>query len=370
MPKTFPSSTAGATAARAARAALLVCALLALGSGPALAETLNRIVIQVNDRITTFHEYQVALGDRQAGLERAQLPAEERSRVENRLPAEVLRSIFEEMLLLSRADQLSLRTSASEIEAMLDEIQQANNFTSRDELKQAVTASGQTWEAFREQLEKNQRIQEVIGREVSSRIKLEEDDLRIYYRDHSEQFTIPEERRLVEVVVLDSSSLDDGAKKALADELSRRMNAGEAPATLVAETAGRGETSGVIDLDWVPKGDLDPTLEAAIAGLKPGQASQPVSARGGLHVLQLVDLRPARLRGFDEVKEEISHRERSRRFEKEFPVYLKELEAKSYVVVNAPPGAENFRRTTPEPRPGEDPLDAFRKPKEKAAGKP
>ncbi len=368
MLKTSPSSIAAATTARAARVALVLSALVVAGSGAALAETLNRIVVQVNDRITTFHEYQTALGDRMAGLDRAQLPPEERAQVEARLPGEVLRSIFEEMLLLSRADQLSLRTSSSEIEAMLDEIQQANSFPSRDELKKAVAASGQTWESFREQLEKNQRIQEVIGREVSTRIKLEEDDLRIYYRDHSDQFRLPEERKLVEVVVLDSSPLDDAAKKALADDLSRRLNAGEAPATLVAETAGRGETSGAIDLDWVPKGDLDPALEGAIAGLKPGQASAPVSGRGGLHVLQLVELRLARLRGFDEVQDEISRRERSRRFEKEFPVYLKDLEAKSYVVVNPPPGAEGFRRTTPD-RPGEDPLDAFRKPKA-AGGKP
>jgi len=46
-------------------------------------------------------------------------------------------------------------------------------------------------------------------------------------------------------------------------------------------------------------------VEAAIAKLEPGEFSQPVEARGGLHILQLMEHEPSRLQTFGEVADQI-----------------------------------------------------------------
>ncbi len=336
--------------------------VLALLAAPwARAEVLTRVVVRVNDRITTLEQFNRQLDERNAAIEHSQLQPDEQERARKRAPGEVLRSILEEMLLLSRADQLHVRASESDLEGVISDIQSNNQFASREELMRAVAQTGETWDAFKRRLGDQQRIQEVVGREVNGQLKLDEDNLRIYYRDHAEQFRVPEERKLAEIVVLDSSPLTAAERTTLANDLSRRLSAGEKADEIVKNTSEKGLTSGVIALDWVPKGDLDPGLEAAIEGLGPGKASAPVAGRGGLHIVQVLESRASHLKTFDEVKDQIWRRERERLFEKEFPKYLQTLEQRSYVVINPPAGAENFRRAAAEHGAEDDPLSVFKR---------
>ena len=366
MSATFRSNTWAATAPR--RVSLLLA--LAAAAVPALAEpaplTVNRIVLQVNDRIATLSDYEEKLAARRTAISQAQnVEEEDRRRAFEQAPRDVARSLFEDMLMLSRADQLRIRAEKSEIDGMLAQIRESNGLASDGDFERALAQSGLTERGLREQLGNQSRMREVVGREVYAKIKLEEDDLRIFYRDHPELFRVPEERRLVEVVVLDSSPLSAEERQRLAEEISRRANAGEELAAIVAETAKNGQTTGVVDLDWIKKGDLDQALEAAVNPLAPGGASQPVPARGGLHVLQLVSKIEERIKPFDEVKGDIDARERERLIGKEFPKYMQELEARSYIVDNLPPEAAGFRKggTTIDPT---DPLNAFRSPAEEA----
>ena len=363
MCETCPSTTSDATtrspASRAPRASLLgVLALLAAGS--AGAETLNGVVLRVNDRIATLRDYELALAERMEALRRADLEPQERGRTAERLPAEILRQMFEDLLVQSRADQLGIRVGDADVEESVADVQRRNRFETREDLARAVAQSGSTWEEFRQEVIRARRYQEVVSREIQSRIKLEEDDLRIFYRDNPDLFRVPEQRRLKEVVVLDSSGVSAAEMEALAQEIHRRLDAGEEVEAVVAPLKEAGRTSGVIDHDWVPKGDLDPALEKAVEGLEPGRSSEPVVARGGLHVLQLLERQEARIRPFDEVKETIYGRERERLLTREFPKYLKELEEKSHVVANPPPGAEDWRRLA-ESAEAPDPLDVLRR---------
>ncbi len=343
------------------RRARWAVALLVVVAPAVRAETINRVVLQVNSEVLTLRDFESQLELRRAAIGQSkQIADTDRERALARAPREVLREALEEMLVAARAEQLRIRVNDTELAAAVAEIRQSNRLETDEELRKAVEQSGMNWDDFRDQLKKNLRYRELMGREVASRINLEEDDLRIYYRDNPEQFRLPEERRLREIVVLDSSPLSEVERATLANQVRDRLLAGEEPSLVVAETAAEGKTSGVIDLDWIPKGDLDPNLEAAVANLKPGQASIPVQGRGGLHVVQLVERKEASLRPFDAVKDEIYDRERQRLFAKEYPKYLRELEAKAYIVANPPPGAEDFRETATS---GEapDPLDAFRK---------
>lgn len=368
MSAIYRSITWVVSAHRPARLAPILAGLLlsALGGGRAAAEaapaTVNRIVLQVNDKIATLRDYEEKLAARRTAISQAQgIDEADRRRAFEGAPRDVAKSLFEDMLMLSRADQLRIRAERSEIDAMLAQIREANNLASDEEFKRALEQAGLTERALREQLSNQSRMREVVGREVYAKIKLEEDDLRIFYRDHPELFQVPEERRLREVVVLDTSPLSAEARAHLAEEIARRANAGEELEAIVAEAQKNGQTTGVVDLDWIKKGDLDPALEAAVDPLTTGGASQPVPARGGLHVLQLVSKIEGRVRAFDEVKGEIDNRERERLISKEFPKYLAELEGRSYIIDHLPPEAAGFRKGGVAIDPS-DPLNAFRKP--------
>ncbi|MEO8198295.1 MAG: peptidyl-prolyl cis-trans isomerase, partial [Thermoanaerobaculia bacterium] len=141
---------------------------------------------------------------------------------------------------------------------------------------------------------------------------------------------------------------------------------GEAMADVVARLGG-GDATGPVDLGWVQAGELAPALEAAVAGLVAGAVSSPVEARGGLHLLQVLERSESTIRPFFEVKDELGAKEQSKRFEEKMRTYLADLEDHAYLVEDIPPEAVGYREVTGDT--ANDPLAAFA-PKRAPAPKP
>jgi peptidyl-prolyl cis-trans isomerase SurA len=312
--------------------ALLLASVLGSASlGSAVEATeVNRIVLRVNDRIATLYDYELAKQDRLAMLARTEMPEARKQEILATLGEAVMKDLFDEMLILSRADQLDIRIETEE------------------QFQSALISNQMTLESLREQIERNLVIRKVFGREVSPRIDLEEEDLRRYYQQHPEEFEVPARRQLREVVVLDSSDLADAERNELARELRSKILEGEGDET-IATHEEQGLTTGWIDLGWVEVGDLDPQLEDALEGLEVGAVSKPTPARGGLHVLQVVEDRKATLKEFQEVRDQIRAREGDRLFQAEMEVYVRELEEKALIESYPPPDAAGFRTTRGAP---------------------
>jgi hypothetical protein len=188
-------------------------------------------------------------------------------------------------------------------------------------------------------------VQEVRGREVMTRVKVDEEDQRRYYRKNLEQFRQPEQLQLREVVVLEEGSpAAAGDRQRVAAEIRAKVQAGASLADAAADTAKKGETSAAVDLGWVSPGDLDKNLETAVWKLPKGSISDPVQARGGLHLVQVLDRRESRVQPFSEVQAAIQAKEQERVFRQEVTKYMVELEKKSLIVANPPAEAANFRR--------------------------
>ena len=107
----------------------------------------------------------------------------------------------------SRADQLGVEVTDAQVDAAMGQLKQSYNIKSDEEFKAALAQSGMTEAQLRAQLRSQLRVQEVRGREVQSRVKVDEEDLRRYYRKNLEQFRQPEQVQLREVVVLDEGGL-------------------------------------------------------------------------------------------------------------------------------------------------------------------
>ena len=339
--------------------ALLLAPALAL---PAAAEELNRIVIRVNDQIVTLHEYKQRLsteGRQVAGD--PSITAEQRRERLAELPAQVFLALFTEHLLDARAHDMDIVITESEIDRSLTQMRESLQIQSEEEFRRALASQGLTYRGFRDMRAKQMRQRTVIDREVMTRVEPDEDDLRRFYRDNPELFEVPEQRRLREVVVLDSSDLTPDGRTALANRIREQLATGLEPSTAVEETSAAGQTSGVIVLGWVPAGDLAPALETAVAALEPGEWTEPVEGRGGLHILQLIEKEAQTLVGFAEVRDDIYSREKNRLSQLEYPKYLRELEEKSFVVTSPPPEAAEFRKGFDSPATGDDPLSVFQK---------
>jgi parvulin-like peptidyl-prolyl isomerase len=317
-----------------------IALLLVLAATPGLADV-NRIVLRVNDRIATQVDYRLRYQDRLDALRR--LGSESDSLAEQLAEAgrDTMCELFQELLVLSKADELDLEATEEMIDDGVAQAKEANGIESEEAFAQALAQIGLTPEAFREQVRRNLIVQQVIASQLRERVVLDDEDLRRYYQSHLEEFQRPKRVHLKEVVVLDTEGTAPERVR-LAERLVERAADGGLTAALESLDAA-GWISEVIDLGWVETGDLAAELEAAAWDLPVGGVSPPVAARGGVHVLEVAEIEEARLQPFAEVKEEIDARERQRLFEQESAALLEEMVETSYVVDRPPPEAAGYR---------------------------
>ena len=323
--------------------------VLAFALAPALipnadAEVLNRVVLRVNDQIATLYDYQQHREELVRDILHREQDAGERQRLLGQAGELAYADLYRELLLQSRADQLGVEVTEAQVDTALSQIKQSNNIKSDDEFNQALAQSGMTLAQLRAQLRKQLRVQEVRGREMQGRVKVDEEDLRRYYRKNLEQFRLSEQLQLREAVVLDDGGLAAADRQRLAAEIRTKVQGGASLADAVADTAKKGTTSNAVDLGWVSPGDLDKNLEAAVWKLPKGSISEPVQARGGLHLVQVLDRHESRVPSFAEVQDAIKQREQERVFRQEIAKYMVELEKKSLIVANPPAEAANYHR--------------------------
>ncbi len=336
---------------------ILLVAVVLSAADPAVGEV-NRVVLRVNDRIATLVDYENLKNERVRGLARSEMSQEERQRQLASVGIDTMRNLFQEMLLLSRADQLEVQIAPSQMQEAVEDTKRSFGIKNEEDFEEALRQSGLTREGLREQIESSLRIREVFSIEVYGEVAVEEEDLRRYYRSNPEEFRTTAAVLLREVIVLESSGLDEAALSDLGAKVKEAIAGGE-PELFLAETQDDGLTTDWIDLGWVESGDLDPQLEAAIKEVEVGGLSEPTTARGGLHLLQVLERRDARVRDFAEIREQLELAERGRRIEKRQAEYLRELEDEAFIEASPPPEAAGFRAqlTGVEPGLGDDSED-------------
>jgi parvulin-like peptidyl-prolyl isomerase len=196
-----PRALLPARAAAGLAALLLALAPGALGPARAIrAEALNRIVLRVNDQIATLYDYQRRRADAEREvMRRVQDPAERRQELDQ-VGENVFRDLFQELLITSRADQLAIEATDQEVDQQVANMRENAGIKTDEEFQSALQQYGMTLEQLRAQARRASRMRDVMAKEVTSKIKVKEEDLRRFYRKNEDRFRVLEQVQLREVV--------------------------------------------------------------------------------------------------------------------------------------------------------------------------
>lgn len=120
-------------------------------------------------------------------------------------------------------------------------------------------------------------------------------------------------------------------------EFKRRMQAGTADfAGLARDNSQDGSAKDGGDLGWSQPGQFVPEFEEAMDRLSPGQISDPVVSRFGVHLIQVVARRDAKLSQAEQ-REAARAALRDQRVDEAFNTWAQEVRARAYVEYREPP---------------------------------
>ena len=262
--------------------------LPALPTPPAITpngSVVEDVIARVNDQIITRSEYAAAEGQllqeaRQQNLSEADLE----DRVHN-----LLRDMIDEQLLLSKGKELGI-TGDAETMRQLDDIRKKNNLTSMEDLQKAAASQGVSFEDFKQHIRDQIIRQQVVRDEVGRHLNMTHADEQAYYTAHAQDFTVPEQVHLSEILIPtteNASEADITAAQAKADALSAKLTAGAKFAELAKTSSGGPTASAGGDLGDFKRGALGDILEKATFPLPVGGNTPPIRTRQGFVILHV-----------------------------------------------------------------------------------
>jgi len=177
--------------------------------------------------------------------------------------------------------------------------------------------------------------QATIYSEVDRTIVLDDSEIVGYYKLHPNEFTEPEEYH-VRAIYLGSEGKTPAALEEVRKLVSGKVTAGEPFNALAKEYSDGPAKEAEGDLGRFRKGELDKTLEQAVAKLKAGETGDWVETKNGWYLLKLEEKKDSRLKTFEEVKKEVEEKLYSEKKQKKLEEYLKTLKEKSYIKILKP----------------------------------
>jgi hypothetical protein len=275
-------------------------------------------------------------------------------------------------LLVSRAneeDKKKARTAADKFVASTK--QQAG---SDESFQRQLGAMNFTAEQFDAQVLERAICEEVVDRELRSRVHITDEQLKKYYEENGEQFERPETVRAAHILLStrdvvtgqEMSEETKKGKKLQIDKILERAKKGEEFAALAREYSDDPGSKNAGGEYTFARGQFrNPEFETAAFALKTNEISGVVTTAFGYHIIKLYERIPAQklelAKVKDDLKDGLSRREVQ---EKLLPDYLKSLknEANLQYLNGAKPPPE-----VPAEKPADPPAD---KASEKPAVKP
>lgn len=120
-------------------------------------------------------------------------------------------------------------------------------------------------------------------------------------------------------------------------DLRRRIQTGQADfATLARQNSQDGSAAQGGDLGWANPGQFVPEFEEVMNRLSPGQISEPLISRFGVHLIELVERRRAEL-GQREQREMVRGMLREKKLVEVYETWVQDVRARAYVELREAP---------------------------------
>lgn len=318
-----------------------VLAVLSVAATLPAAELVERLVARVNDRLITQSEFDKRL-DAARSAPNAPTDAE-------KLKKDVLDDLIKEKLLEERAKELSVSASDAEVEEAVERVKRQYNLATDAEFDAALASSHLNRDELKRQMKETITLQKVIGRDVTGKMDISDDMLRLEYeRQKDKYYKVPPQARVREIVIRFAPNDPAARQRAVTriEEARAKIAAGAKFDDVAREYSDGNAKNRGGDLGTVSQGELLPALDAAVFADPPAESPPPVLLPASIHLFRVADRKPSGYRPFAEVSEDLKKKISEGLYDRRFTEFIDHLRREAYIKIYDPALAKAEEKKT------------------------
>jgi peptidyl-prolyl cis-trans isomerase SurA len=301
----------------------------------------EEIIARVNNQIITRSEF--LRSEEQLKQEvQQQDPANAEKLMADR-DKDVLRDLIDQQLLLERGRDLGI-TADTEVVKKLDDMRKEMKLDSMEDLEKAATAQGVSFEDFKNNIRTQIITQQVIGKEVGSKLSLTKEEEQQFYDQHKQEMAQPEQVRLSEILVSteekgNKTPIDDpkviADAKAKADDLLDQIKKGASFDDVAKRNSDGPSAQQGGDLGFFKRGVLAKELEDKTFTMKKGDVSDVIRTKQGFIILKVTEHHDAGVPTMAEIEPRVQDALYMQKLQPALRAYLQKLREDAFIDIKS-----------------------------------
>lgn len=320
---------------------ILTVAATAFATAPRLgAEILEQVLVKVNGEIITKTEFearQVSVLRNRPELADVTPGSLELQRAVAEITPDLILDAVNELLLVQRGREQGYALGDEQFRQIVNNIRTSNNLQDEARFAEALRQEGLTMADLRRNLERQMLVSQVQRVEIIDKISVSDFESREYYASHQSEFTSPTEVTLREILFEVPTTdrgvnvAEDDAARARAEDVRRRLLAGEPFARLAGEfSAAPSRANGGL-IGPLNATELAENLQTLLEKMSVGDVTEPLRVPRGYQILKLESRTDPKIRTFEEARGDIANTIGGQRLEAERTKYLDRLRAQANI---------------------------------------
>ena len=310
---------------------ILACAILAAAfTAPQVraAHVVERIIARVNSEIITQRQYEKEKAKLRDELSQQYTGPDLDVKI-NDESKNLLRNLIDQSLMVQKAKDEDINVETDLIKR-LDQMRQADKLATLEDLQKEAEQQGVNWEDYKDQIRRQFLMQEVMSREVGSRIVITREEMLKYYNEHKNDFQSPGVVHLAEILIsLEKYKPEEAEKRAKAAEAE--LKGGARFSEVVKKYSDDPSSSQGGDIGLMKTETVAPVIATAISKLETNDYTEPILVKSGYLILRLEERFSPGIPPFDEVEPHVNETLYGQRMEPKLRQYLAQLRKESYV---------------------------------------
>jgi len=312
------------------RALFLTLIFFMILSGLSVAETINKFVAVVNDEVITQRDVDQLLGVLYAQFSQEFTGDELLKKMED-VKKDILNQIIEDKLVLSRAKELGIKVTESEINERLESVKQG--FPSEKEFYKTLETQGVTVANLKDRYRDQVMMKKLVDYEVKSRVSVLPSEISEYYEKNRDKFKKPDKYRVKNILIKAKDDVGLELAKVEADNIYSRIKEGVDFDGLAKEFSQGPNAAGGGDMGYIEPGQMLEVLDKAIFSLKKGEFSEPVKSEIGYHIFKVEDIKYGQHFSLEAVQKDIQMLLFQNKFKAMIAEWLADLKKKAYISI-------------------------------------